>query len=254
MVPKTNGTTGGNPGTARNIPIIATKTMSDTTRGLASARNCRKRTSANASVVIGRRRAATGESRGRGADFTTARTRAAGLRTAAQCEPRSRPYAASASARPCNAMAAESASLRRLAQVASPLASLGGPCFPARVATRDRSLPHGTLRRGAPARRSRRRPPRGQVHRCANPSASCGDSRSLAPPRHTAPWGPGSPFAPSASARPSASLRQPVGLMRRLAIARSPTAHCAVGPRLAVRAATRPPRRGAGASGPLRAL
>ena len=43
---------GGSPGTARNMPITAQKTISDTTRGLVSARNCRKRLSASARVVM----------------------------------------------------------------------------------------------------------------------------------------------------------------------------------------------------------
>ena len=50
---------GGNPGTARNMPITAQKTMSCTTRGLVSARNCLNRTSASASVVMGNGAGAT---------------------------------------------------------------------------------------------------------------------------------------------------------------------------------------------------
>ena len=48
-----NSTTraGGKPGVARNMPITAQNTISDTTRGLVSARNCRSRVSASASVV-----------------------------------------------------------------------------------------------------------------------------------------------------------------------------------------------------------
>ena len=42
---------GGSPGVARNMPITAQKTISDTTRGLVSARKCRKRISASARVV-----------------------------------------------------------------------------------------------------------------------------------------------------------------------------------------------------------
>ena len=47
-----------------------------------------------------------------------------------------------------------------------------------------------------PARRSRRGLRSAVVNRCAEPSAACGDSRSLAPPQRSALRGPGSPFAP----------------------------------------------------------
>ena len=43
---------GGSPGAARNMPITAQKTISDTTRGLVSARNCRMRLSARVSAVM----------------------------------------------------------------------------------------------------------------------------------------------------------------------------------------------------------
>jgi hypothetical protein len=43
---------GGSPGTARNIPITAVNTISETTRGFVSARNWRARLSARASAVI----------------------------------------------------------------------------------------------------------------------------------------------------------------------------------------------------------
>jgi hypothetical protein len=43
---------GGNPGVARNMPITAQNTISDTTRGFARARNCRRRFSARASAVM----------------------------------------------------------------------------------------------------------------------------------------------------------------------------------------------------------
>ena len=39
-VPNTTAPIGGRPGTARNIPMTAVNTISATTRGLASARNC----------------------------------------------------------------------------------------------------------------------------------------------------------------------------------------------------------------------
>ena len=43
---------GGRPGVARNMPMTATKTISDTTRGLVSARNCRKRCRLSVATVI----------------------------------------------------------------------------------------------------------------------------------------------------------------------------------------------------------
>jgi hypothetical protein len=52
-VPKRTAPAGGSPGTARNIPITAVKTMRLTTRGLASARNCRKRRGESAAAVMG---------------------------------------------------------------------------------------------------------------------------------------------------------------------------------------------------------
>ena len=72
-VPKTTGIGGGTPGTARNMPIIATKTISDTTRGLVSARNCRKRTSGRASVVMRRSSSRVRVVAESSADFTIAR-------------------------------------------------------------------------------------------------------------------------------------------------------------------------------------
>src|SRR5205814_5636031 len=55
-VPKTTADAGGNPGAARNIPITAVNTISDTTRGLVNAKNWRarrKRPWVRARVVIG---------------------------------------------------------------------------------------------------------------------------------------------------------------------------------------------------------
>src|SRR5687768_15621448 len=43
---------GGTPGVARNIPMIATKTISETTRGFVSARNWRKRLRLIVAVVM----------------------------------------------------------------------------------------------------------------------------------------------------------------------------------------------------------
>ena len=55
-VPNSTGPAGGMPGTARNMPITAVKTISDTTRGFVSARNWRARVSESARVVKASRR------------------------------------------------------------------------------------------------------------------------------------------------------------------------------------------------------
>src|SRR2546421_7451017 len=52
-VPNSIGFNGGKPGTARNMPITAVNTISDTTRGLVSERNWRRRCWSRASAVIG---------------------------------------------------------------------------------------------------------------------------------------------------------------------------------------------------------
>ena len=128
------------------------------------------------------------------------------------------------------------------------------------------------------------------VPRCAELSAACGDSRSRAPPRRFALGGTrdrragepslfgdatdrervrrpttrrhefhgqrggrtGSPLAPRPPHRMRTSLRRAVGRLRRLAIARSPTALRTVGPRLAARAARRNPGRSPRAARPTR--
>ena len=56
---------GRQPGVARNMPMTAQKTISDTTRGLVSARKCLSRVSASASVVKRVRRMRVGGSIGR---------------------------------------------------------------------------------------------------------------------------------------------------------------------------------------------
>ena len=43
IVPNSTACAGGIPGDARNMPMTAVNTMSDTTRGFVNARNCRKR-------------------------------------------------------------------------------------------------------------------------------------------------------------------------------------------------------------------
>ena len=45
IVPNTTAPAGGMPGTARNMPMTAVNTISDTTRGFASAKNWRARLS-----------------------------------------------------------------------------------------------------------------------------------------------------------------------------------------------------------------
>ena len=58
IVPNSTGSAGGIPGEARNMPITAVNTISDTTRGFASATNWRARVSAKAIVVNGENRMA----------------------------------------------------------------------------------------------------------------------------------------------------------------------------------------------------
>jgi hypothetical protein len=50
--PNSNRCAGGSPGVARNIPMIAVNTMSDTTRGFPSCRSCPKTGGDSMSVFI----------------------------------------------------------------------------------------------------------------------------------------------------------------------------------------------------------
>ena len=51
---------GGKPGVARNMPMTAQKTISDTTRGFVNAMKCLSRVSESASDVMGRGLCTTG--------------------------------------------------------------------------------------------------------------------------------------------------------------------------------------------------
>src|ERR1700758_559233 len=89
-VPNNTACAGGAPGDARNIPITAVKTISETPRGFVSARNWRKRWGARARVVMDGRSAggsseqgiAHCEARGADAEFYHPAPQSADLRGA----------------------------------------------------------------------------------------------------------------------------------------------------------------------------